>query len=480
LSNAALTDDIPADPDDELLVAYLDGELDAKTENELMDRLTSEQGLNERLRRLQEGWEWLDTLPGVASNENLVESTLELVVADIVKAKPKSESKWSQHRNAIAVVLACLLGAAASILVVSMVRSSQYQQELRDLEIAQHLNAYSSGGDLALMRRLSVDPSWTQMIAAAQEIGEFKSVLDASIAEVPIDQRTELLESLPLEDRVPLADRWDRFKRLNEPSQQQIRRTAAAVAIQPDDETLLETMELYSVWIEKLSPELRDQIESEDPKVQRDAIEEAIAVTQTSTIWRSRDQLSDEAVERIYFALRQILQQRIEVGDEATIKHVATVQNWFESAEFRSDDFDPEPFVIMGLVAGREEVGGFFRGRRGPSSPFGGRNRRDRPAPLQDDELDMIRLILPDDAHDTLELVSSSFNVEDMLVLRSLTLRGWAQAATLRKMPRRPESTLLERYNDLPASERERFDLLPPKEMLERIERASRPPWLTR
>lgn len=478
MSNAAVTDDKPVDPDDELLVAYLDGELDAKTENELMDRLTSEQGLNERLRRLQEGWEWLDTLPGVASNEKLVESTLELVVADIVKAKPKSTSRLSQYRFAVSVVLACIFGAAASIVVVSMIRSRQYQQELRDLEIAQHLNAYLNGGDLALMRQLSGDPSWTQMIAAAQEIGEFKSVSDASIAEVPIDDRAELLASLPLEDRAPLADRWDRFKRLKPERQQQVRRTAAAVAIQPDSETLLETMELYSVWVEKLSPELCDQIESEDPKVQRDAIQQAIAVTQSSTIWRSRYQLSDEAVERIYFALQQILQQRIDAGDEATIKHVTAVQSFFESSEFRSDDFDPEPFVIMGLVADREEAGGFFRGRRGP--PFAGRNRRDRPAPLHDDELEMIRLILPDDAHDTLELVSSSFRVQDSLELRALTLRGWAEEATRRMIPRRPESTLLERYNDLLPSERERFDLLPPKVMLERIERVSRPPWLSR
>lgn len=475
MSHAALTDDVPVDPDDELLVAYLDGELDAKTENDLMDRLTEDQNLNQRLRRLQEGWEWLDTLPGVASNEKLVESTLELVVADIVKAKPKTDSVWSKYRLAIAIALASLLGIAASIIAVSIIRSNRYEQELRDLEIAQHLNGYLHGGNLELMRKLSWDPKWSQMIAAAREIGEFGPVTTGRVADVPVEQRTGMLENLPLEERVPLADRWDRFLRLNEESEKQVRRTAAAVAAQTDADSLLTTMEWYAVWIEKLPPELRDRIESEDTKVQRQAIDEAIAVTQASTIWRSRDQLDDEAVERIYFALRQILQQRIDDGDEATIKHEEMIRNWSTSAGFLPEGFDIEPFVIMGLVTGRDDDGGFNRGRRGP--PFGGGRSRDRPASLGDDELEMIRLILPDDANDTLELVSSSVDMEDTLVLRNLTLRGWAEEATRRKMPRRPETTLLQRYNDLLPEERQRIDLLPPKEMLERIKRGSRPSW---
>jgi hypothetical protein len=316
------------------------------------------------------------------------------------------------------------------------------------------------------------------MIAAAREVGEFGSVSTSRVAEVPVEQRTGMLENLPLEERVPLADRWDRFLRLNEESEKQVRRTAAAVAAQTDAESLLTTMEWYAVWIEKLSPELRDQIESEDTEVQRQAIDEAIAVTQASTIWRSRDQLDDEAVERIYFALRQILHQRIDDGDEATIKHEEMIRNWSTSAGFLPEGFDIEPFVIMGLVTGRDDDGGFNRGRRGP--PFGGGRSRDRPASLGDDELEMIRLILPDDAHDTLELVSSSVDMEDTLVLRNLTLRGWAEEATRRKMPRRPETTLLQRYNDLLPEERQRIDLLPPKEMLERIKRGSRPSWPSR
>jgi hypothetical protein len=481
MSNITLTDDTPVDPDDEMLVAYLDGELDPKAENELMNRLTADEQLNRRLRRLQEGWEWLDTLPGVASNEKLVESTLELVVADIVKTKPKTESALSKYRLAIGITSACLLGIAAAIAAVSIIKSNRYEKELGDLEIAQHLNAYLRGRDLALMRTLSADPSWTRMIAAAREIGDFGSVGDDSIAEIPVDQRIEFIRDLPLEKRVPLAERWERFQHLDEETEQQVRQTAEAVAAQPDPDTLVTTMELYSVWIETLSPELRDRIESEDPKIQRKAIAEAIAVTQEATIWRSRDQLSDEAVERIYFVLRKILQQRIDSGDEPTIKHVESVESWIGSLDFFGDDVDTEPFVIMGLVMGRDEDESFWRSRRGPGPPFGaGRTRRDRPAPLTDEELEIIRSILPNEALDTLELVSSSFNVNEALMLRSLTLRGWAEEATRRKMPRRPESSLLERYNELTPAERERIDLMPPKIMLERIEREFRPRWSNR
>ena len=88
----------------------------------------------------------------------------------------------------------------------------------------------------------------------------------------------------------------------------------------------------------------------------------------------------------------------------------------------------------------------------------------------------MIRLILPDDAHDMLQAITSAVNAEDTLALRNLTLRIWAEAATRQKMRSLaeltrslPPKTLLDRYEELPPRARERIDLLPPEDMFEEM-----------
>ena len=72
-----LRDDQPVDPDDELLVAYLDDELDVEERKGVEKRLVAETEFQRRLQALQTGWEWLDELPVESNNEKLVESTIE-------------------------------------------------------------------------------------------------------------------------------------------------------------------------------------------------------------------------------------------------------------------------------------------------------------------------------------------------------------------------------------------------------------------
>ena len=67
-----LADDQPVDPDDELLVAYLDDELDDKTRKAVEQRLVAEVDFRLRLQALQTGWGWLDELPNESTNEKLV------------------------------------------------------------------------------------------------------------------------------------------------------------------------------------------------------------------------------------------------------------------------------------------------------------------------------------------------------------------------------------------------------------------------
>ena len=63
MSTETIADERPVDPDDELLVAYLDGELDSEMRSDLEQRLMDDASLRSRLQTLQRGWDWLDELP---------------------------------------------------------------------------------------------------------------------------------------------------------------------------------------------------------------------------------------------------------------------------------------------------------------------------------------------------------------------------------------------------------------------------------
>ena len=249
-----------------------------------------------------------------------------------------------------------------------------------------------------------------------------------------------------------LNNRWGRFNRLDEESRERIRQTAKAVSEQADAEYLLQTMQAYAIWHDRLPPELREQIESTDGKERRDAIKQAIERTQISITKRSSLKLDDDSIDWIYFALRQIIQDRVDNGDQATIDDLergkARMEMSDEDAEFRTI----ASIVMSGAMRG-------FSGRRRPS--FGPPGGGTRPEPLQPEELATIGFALPDRALDILDIVAAGDPLKE-----STTLGVWAEETIRRKNPfRRDDSTTLERYNEMDDSFRDVLDLMPRKDI---------------
>ncbi len=440
-------DNTPVDPDDELLVAYLDGELDRQDQAQLEDRLMSNESLRRRLQELQSGWDLLDALPEPESSLKLVETTLEMVVADIVKNQPRDRS-LQRFRFPAWVALACVVGVAVIVSVAAFRRAQHYRQQLQDLAIVEYLDAYLYGQDLKLMRQLTVNADWLNMVAAASEIGDIRLTEIAQVGAAPVEQRDALLRELPPENVDQLNSRWERFNRLDESKRDQVRKTAAAVAVQPDAETLLETMRSYAMWRETLPAQLRDAMEKSEGLAQRDAIKAAVEQTQLSISRRSSLKLSEPTFDAIYVALQQILSQRIQAQDPA-------IQ---AAAERFQDDPNAEVFMLARIV---------FRGPgRGFISRGSGSNLSTGAEPLTEDELLMIRWVLPDRAVEILDLVANG----DRL-LESVTLRTWAEETVRRKFPRRRDTSTLDRYLEIPEQDRDMIDLLPPERFLNELSR---------
>lgn len=433
-------DDAPVDPEDECLVAYLDGELDRSERNQLETRLMEDEGLRKRLQYLQQGWEMLGELEGPAFSSKLVESTLELAVADLVPP-PSRTGKLAPYRWPLAALAACLLGIGSMIAGGAFVKSRQFDRQLKDLAIVENLDGYLQGSDLELMRQLRSDPDWLQLLSAAGEIGySDDSVGMATIAETPVDQRESLIADLPLEKRAELKSRWERFKALDTEQRNRIRATADAVSMEADGSELLRVMNAYAIWKETIQPpELRDRIESKDPSVREQAIDDAIQESQRVIAERSSYMLDKGTVNRIYFLLRSFVKQRVHYGSDETKAAFKQLQ---DSPEVK----DPIDEALRLTIFRRDDLG-----------PY-------KPEPLTESELKWIRFVLSPEAVQKLDGITGGFQP-----IETMTLRIWAEEAVRRRYREASSETTLERYQSLDPSDREILDLLPPEKILEKL-----------
>lgn len=433
-------DDVPIDPDDEQLVAYLDGELDRRERAELETRLIDDESLRVRLQQLQVGWDLLGELEAPESSLKLVESTLELAVADIKMASSsRGRSWWGRFRWQWKVLCACLIGVASTLVVASLVKSRQYQRQLKDLAIVENLDAYLYGSDIALMRQLGSDKDWVQMVDASSEIGYDTSAF-TKISAAPIGQREAIIADLPLEKRAELKSRWERFKLFDVEKRDRIRRIADLISAQPDAANLLNIMNAYAIWRETIQPpELRDQIESPDSSTRTQAIAEAVQATQRAIAERASYMLDEATVERIYTVLRQFVRQRVREGDEVT-------KRGFEQLVAISG---PEKAIdqVLAITVLRGETLGEYR-----------------PQPLTESELKWVRLVLSDAAVQKLDGIAGGFQP-----IETMTLRIWAEEAVRRRYRQTRADSTIQRYQSLDPAEREVLDLLPPQKILEKL-----------
>ena len=220
MSASTISDNAPLDPDDELLVAYLDGELQRQEQTDLENRLLTNAKLRSRLQQLQTGWDLLEDLPDSSPSMKLVESTLELVVADILKDQPNVKTRAKRWQLPASLLFLCVAVGLVAYFTEDALRSTAYQKELEDLAIAGNLSAYNYGGDLKLMRELSADKDWAQMISASKEIGDIRvdNAVD-QLTEAPAAEREVALRAMTLEQMDQLNSRWDQFNRLNQSAQ---------------------------------------------------------------------------------------------------------------------------------------------------------------------------------------------------------------------------------------------------------------------
>jgi len=159
--------DDPVDPLDELLVAYLDGELPPVEAERVERQLAASPNVRRRLQQLENSAEMLVTyLPRSAPTQHFTQVTVTLA-AQVAEQELTRELKKEQLRRGGWWVGGVV--AAAASLGIGYYATWQYlqapnEQLKRDLPVIQHIDEYRTADSVDFLRRLNEEQLFAQEI----------------------------------------------------------------------------------------------------------------------------------------------------------------------------------------------------------------------------------------------------------------------------------------------------------------------------
>ena len=455
------------DPDDELIVAYLDGELSESERPAVERRLVDDAAFRSRLRELDKGWALLDELPDPAPTRDLVTSTMEMAVIDATGAiRTVGLSRGRRIGKALGWLLGSLLLGGLAILVYGR---WQLRSELRSVPIVRHLDAYLYAGDLNLMRRLAANPRWNDYVEALPSSSD-TTVDETDLWTLTPDGFDAWIAEADESAVSRLNQQFRRWEGLDPERRQRASRVSETVREQTDRDTLLRTMEAYWRFREQLSPELRRELDAaadasrgdaapdgddgapDGDNVLSDVIDRAITESMARLTRQSGDWLSDDSIDAIIMSLRSIIEARRKEGDRG-------VEELYRRLDRMPNIKDPQFAIMLGFV----QDSPFFQRRAGFTRDLS------RSVSLTDAEYWQIYAAITDeDAEQLNRLVGDD---DDLFFW---ILDQWIVEALRRRSPLRDDRDDLTRYNDLPDERREWLDLSNPEKFFEELSRSGR------
>lgn len=137
---------------DQLLIAYLDGELDDPAAAELESRLADDAGLRNRLHEFQKTWDMLDEVTRNTANDKFIKSTIEMVVT----SAGKKRARW--HRWPIRIVAGIIAFAIPALLAFQLVRYVQNQPSrefIADLDFWENVDMYDKVDNIDFVEQMN-------------------------------------------------------------------------------------------------------------------------------------------------------------------------------------------------------------------------------------------------------------------------------------------------------------------------------------
>lgn len=134
--------DHPTTEDQELLVAYLDGELDAAAAERVERRLADDDDFRRQLRSMQEAWDLLDHLPQTTLDEKFTRTTVEMVAVQLANDIQQEAPAWRKKIRPLVPWAAVLLCVLVGYGLTRGWQAQLEQQLVQDLPVIHRLDQY--------------------------------------------------------------------------------------------------------------------------------------------------------------------------------------------------------------------------------------------------------------------------------------------------------------------------------------------------
>lgn len=265
----AVSPEQSGDPRDEVLVAYLDGELSEADTEHLESQLASDAELRERLHQLQASWDLLDELPQSQPDRSFLQSTIEMVVSSSLK-RPNPRKRWLL----VGVGMAAIFGVTlwSTMQIVRWNQTQPFQQFLSSLDFLENVEVYDELQDVAFLEDLHAAAVFT-----AEDIQTYQTtspLKDDEVAGADAQSQTRF-ENMPETQVIQLKQAWRAFQQNPPEGQAKLEKMHRQIVQQADGEHLLATARTYANWLRDIPIEKKYEI-AETPMSER--VNKVIAV----------------------------------------------------------------------------------------------------------------------------------------------------------------------------------------------------------
>ena len=246
-------------PDDELLVAYLDGELDKGSASAIEIKLASNADLRRRLNDLRATWDLLEELPPAEPNPRFAQSTIEMVAMSAASQSDKKSDRRGRWRWAAAllVMLPAMVGIGYAV-----VRTTQRLAERQALEVVHILADWEALKEVGSYE-------WLQKIRTVRDLDRvtkrsLTSGLGAGVVPDSISDRRAWIQKLSDTNRDRLSANLVAFKRTPPAERQPIVDLAKQIYEGPDPLGDLQAARDYYHFVNEMS--ITDRANHRDQK----------------------------------------------------------------------------------------------------------------------------------------------------------------------------------------------------------------------
>lgn len=364
-------DDFSEDGSDELLVAYLDGQLDADECERLESRLAKDAPTRQRLQSLDRVWNALDVLPRSTASPAFTRSTVEMAAVTSVKPSQGGKEPGRKPWRLPPWLLASTAGVIAGAALVWTLVAAPERRALRDLPVALHASALEQIGSLDFLESFAAQGASLIEAFRSEEISQDAAEWSQLTTGAPPERR-DWIDQLSPGDQVNVSERLAVYQAKSDVKQKRLVTLSEEVHAAEEADALREAALVYQVMVERLSA-------SEQLSLRQMSSEERLrAIEREARNWIRRRTLELTAEEKAQ--LRKAIEKASENGAFAKL------------LQSRLPGLPPEvrdrvrtrpqlaPLMVTGLVASgdRRRPPSFEREGRGDRGDRGDRAERFR------------------------------------------------------------------------------------------------------